>query len=243
MRRQLAAAGGLVVLAASLVLLFGGPGDDVASTRPDGVYAPGGSSSSEHSPVAVVPPDPPRTVTAQVMSWMTEQRGAIASAALISMVAPHKLLVGETEDLTVNVGPNSGVAEVTFTVQVDPNVLQVRGGTEGSRTAGAGARFSTEISSNEDRVQVRAVVSKPISADAGSIALVQLQAIAPGTTLVMISDVAVKSPSGNALPFSLSSSSVPVTAESVPSPRPRDPQLRGVDPAEAPKTDTVDTGD
>ena len=69
-------------------------------------------------------------------------------AVPITVAAPQKLLVGEMNDLVVSVGANAGVSEISFTVQFDPNVLQVRAGTEGGWAVGVGldARFAAEIS-------------------------------------------------------------------------------------------------
>ena len=69
-------------------------------------------------------------------------------AVPITVAAPQKLTVGEMNELVVGVGANAGVNEISFTVQFDPNVLQVRAGTEGGWAVGAGldARFAADIS-------------------------------------------------------------------------------------------------
>ncbi|CAN5207135.1 hypothetical protein BH11PSE9_BH11PSE9_00370 [soil metagenome] len=120
------------------------------------------------------------------------------------------------EDVVISIGAGAAVGEVGFTIRFDPNVLQARAGSEGDWAAmpGDGARFVAEISGAEDRVQIRSARSvKRLSGAGGSIALVQFQAVAPGSTWVLISEVTVKDVSGNALPFTLSPASLQVTAE------------------------------
>jgi len=140
-----------------------------------------------------------------------------AAAARITVAGPQRLHVGDMDELVVSVEPGAKVGEISFTVQFDANVLQVRAGTEGDWAAatGAAARFAADISSAEDRVRVRSVASGARLASAGgNVAVVQFQAVAPGSTWVLISDVTVKDPGGNSVPFALSASSLQVTAES-----------------------------
>jgi hypothetical protein len=97
------------------------------------------------------------------------------------------------------VGANAGVNAIGVTVQFDANVLQVRAGSEGDRAAGSGldAHFAAEISGEEDRMQIRSAVSGPrIGMAGGSVAIVRFQAVAPGTTSVMTTDVKVFLPAG-----------------------------------------------
>ena len=82
-------------------------------------------------------------------------------AVPITVAAPQKLQVGEMNELVVAMGANAGVNEISFTVQFDADVLQVRAGTEGSWAEGAGldARFAAEVSETGDRVQIRSAAS------------------------------------------------------------------------------------
>lgn len=137
----------------------------------------------------------------------------------ITVAAPQKLLVGEMNDLVVGVGANAGVGEISFTVQFDPNVLQVRAGSEGdwAMDAGLSTRFAAEISDKEDRVQIRSSVSgQRIGMAGSSVAVVKFQAVAPGTTSVLITNVMVKDLTGRWIASAVSASSLPMTVDSVP---------------------------
>ena len=108
---------------------------------------------------------------------------------------PQKLLVGEMNDLVIGVGANAGVGEIGFTVQFDASVLQVRAASQGDWAVDVGVnpRFAAEISGAEDRVQIRSAVSgQRVGRSGGSVAVVQFQPVAPGTTSVLITDVVVK---------------------------------------------------
>lgn len=213
-----------------------------ASTAASGFGA--GSSGSTAWVAAADSRTPLANAMAQAAS-MTTPRPAAAQVVSITAMAPPRLRVGETHELVVAVGSNAGIGEIGFTVQFDPDVLQVRAGTEGDWAAHAGveARFAVEISSAEDRVHIRTHLAGRASGGAGgSVALVQFQAVAPGATSVMVSDVTVSDRAGNALPFTLSPSSLPVTATSLPPSRP--PTAAHEAPqADANAIEAVDIGD
>jgi hypothetical protein len=140
-------------------------------------------------------------------------------AVPITVAAPQKLVVGEMNDLVVGVGANGGLSEVSFTVQFDANVLQVRAGTEGdwAMDAGLKTQFAAEISDKEDRVQIRSSVSgQRVSLAGSSVAIVRFQAVAPGTTSVLITDVAVKDLTGRLTESVVSASNLRMTVDSVP---------------------------
>jgi hypothetical protein len=138
----------------------------------------------------------------------------------LTVTAPQSLLVGEQTDLVVAVGANVDVGEVSFTVQFDPDVLQGRAGTEGdwaATSAKPDVSFAADISEAADRVRIRSTVTaRRAAATGGSVAVVQFQAVAPGTSSVVITDVAVKDLAGNLMPVLLSSPRFQVTAERVP---------------------------
>ncbi|HEX2541609.1 MAG TPA: cohesin domain-containing protein [Caldimonas sp.] len=137
----------------------------------------------------------------------------------ITVTAPQRLLVGELGELIVGVGARAGVAEIAFTVQFDADVLQVRAGTQGSWAVDAGTspRFVVDISSEEDRVRIRSAAAGQRSGMAGgSVAIVQFQALAPGTTSVLITDVVVRDSAGKAMASAVSGSNLQVTVDSLP---------------------------
>jgi hypothetical protein len=143
-----------------------------------------------------------------------------APAALgvpITVSMPQKLRVGEMNDLIIGVGSNAGVGEIGFTVKFDASVLQVRAASQGSWAVDVGVnpRFAAEISGAEDRVQIRSAVSgQRVGSSGGSVAVVQFQPVAPGTTSVLITDVVVKDGDGKPMTPALSASNLQVTAES-----------------------------
>jgi hypothetical protein len=140
-----------------------------------------------------------------------------AFAVPITVSMPRKLLVGEMNELIIGVGANAGIGEIGFTVQFDASVLQVRSASQGGWAVDVGVnpRFAAEISGAEDRVQIRSAVSgQRVGRSGGSVAVVQFQPVAPGTTSVLITDVVVKDANGKPMMPALSASNLQVTAES-----------------------------
>jgi hypothetical protein len=229
-------------LAAALPLLSWLPSKDEAIAR-------AGSS----------PPAPTRAAQdglATPLNWLRQAAPAVAgllptaappagrSLLPITVAAARTLRVGDMSEIVIALGPNAGAHEIGFTLQFDANVLQVRAGIEGDWAAGADARFVADISGAEDRVQIRrtAAAGRPAAAG-GQVALVQFQAVAPGSTTVVISDVTVRDRAGQAIPHVLSQSMWQVTAESVP-PRPlRAARARGLAPVETHASETTESGD
>src|SRR5207249_6921312 len=152
--------------------------------------------------------------------------------------------VGDMNELVVAVGANAGVNEISFTVQFDADVLQARAGTEGSWAEGAGldARFAAEVSETGDRVQIRsALTGQRTGVAGGSVAIVQFQAVGPGTTSVVIADVAVKDLAGRSIASAVSTS-LQMTVDPRPPPPPEAWRQRSA-VAAAPPTETTADGD
>lgn len=144
-------------------------------------------------------------------------------AVPVTVLAPQRLFVGEMNELVVGLGANAGVSEISFAVQFDTNVLQVRAGTEGDWAAGAvpHAGFAAEISGQEDHVQIHSAVSgQPVGMAGGSVAVVQFQGVAPGTTSVLITNVVIKDSAGKWLAAAVAPSNLQITVDSVPPPQP-----------------------
>jgi len=144
---------------------------------------------------------------------------AVTVPVSITVTAPQTLLVGEMSELAIGVKANAGVSEIGLTVQFDATVLQVRGSTQGDWASGPGfsPRFAAEISSAEDRVQIRSTMSAPHSGAAGgSVAIVQFQALVPGTTTVLVTDVIVKDSAGKSIASAVSASNLQLTVDSIP---------------------------
>lgn len=213
-------------------------GPELASPLP--TYSTASVATFDSRPSAAPP-------SAQPVPFPARHPATTALAVVpVQVTSPQTLQVGEQTELVVGVGPSPGVGEVSFTIQFDPDVLQVRAGAPGDWAGRAvpDARFGVEITDAADRVRIRSMaVGGRTSGAGGSVALVQFQAVAPGTTTVMITDVTVKDVSGTSMPFSLSSSNLQVTAESVPTQLPYASRPRGLAPVETPATETVDTGD
>jgi len=167
------------------------------------------------------------------------------SAVPVTVTAPQKVLVGEMNDLVVGVGPNASVDEIAFTVQFDRDVLQVRAGIEGDWAVAAGrnTRFAAEISDKEDRVRIRSYASGPnVRIAGGSVAIVQFQAVAPGATLVMVTDVVLKDFAGKSIPVAISQSNLEIAVDSVPPPQANVARQHRVIAAEPP-SETGEDGD
>ena len=161
----------------------------------------------------------------------------------ITVTAPQKLLVGETNDLVISVG--AGASEVSLNVQFDANVLQVRSGTEGGWASSAGphARFVAEIPEEADRVQIRSVVTGQRAGMAGgTVAVVRFHAEGPGTTSVLVTDVVVKDAAGRSMATSVSASNLQMTVDTAPPPQPAAVRQRGAAAAEAP-AEATERGD
>ena len=157
-----------------------------------------------------------------------------SSLVPITVTAPQKLLVGETNDLVISVG--AGASEVSLNVQFDANVLQVRSGTDGGWTSSAGphARFVAEIPEEADRVQIRSVVTGQRTGMAGgTVAVVRFHAEGPGTTSVLVTDVVVKDAAGRSMATSVSASNLQMTVDTAPL-RPGAVHQQGAATAEAP---------
>ena len=215
-----------VGLAAALALWIGLSADDggvavvSGSANAQPRVAPANSPVSLDQPMQATPATP--TAAAPVLSSALPS-AATGFAVPIAVTAPQKVFVGEMNELVFSVGANAGFSEIGFTVQFDPDVLQVRAGTQGGWAVAVGVnpRFAAEISGAEDRVQIRsALPGQRAGLAGGSVATVQFQALATGTTSVLISDVVVKDSSGRSMLPAVSASNLQVTVDSVP---PRQP--------------------
>jgi len=225
----------------------------VGSSADDQVVAPasGEANAQARLPSTGLPPSldrPMQATTASPVAASPAMMSALPSTTTgsmvpITVVAPQKLLVGETNNLTVSVGANAGFSEVGFTVQFDPDVLQVRGGTQGGWAVAVGfnPRFTAEISAAEDRVHIRSVMSDTgTGLQGGNVATVQFQAISTGTTSVLISDVVIKDSRGRSMVSAVSASNLQVTVDSVPQPTPAGQREHGAVAAEPPPETTED---
>ena len=138
-------------LAATLALwLWWLPADEVVEVASGKANAKAGlqSTGSPASLVWPMPSTPAISIAAPPVPLSVLPFATMGFAVPITVAAPQKLQVGEMNELVVAVGANAGVNEISFTVQFEPDVLQVRAGTEGSWAEGAGvnARFAAEVS-------------------------------------------------------------------------------------------------
>lgn len=156
----------------------------------------------------------------------------------ITMTSPPRLHVGEQSELVVALGANADVGEVSFTLQFEPDVLQARAGAPGDWSAAGGdASFSAAVAEAADRVHIRSTAAaRGTVATGASVAVVQFQAVAPGTSAVTIADVTLKDLAGNPMHAMLSSPRLLVTAESAAG-------LHGVAPLQAPPATGAVAGD
>jgi hypothetical protein len=243
MQRSLVVTGSLV-LAIALALWVWLPGHESVDTVGDKA-SPKQGLQSAGLPASLDAGTPANPAAAPSVQSLTSPSATTGSGVPVTVTAPQQLLVGEMNDLVVGVGANADVAEISFTVQFDANVLQVRAGTEGdwAMEAGLKTRFAAEISGKEDRVQIRASVSgQRAGLGAGSVGIVKFQAVAPGTTSVMISDVVAKDWVGRWIPVAVSASNLRVTVDSVPPSEPEPWRQHRAVSAE-PVTETAQDGD
>ena len=235
-----------VGLAAALALWIGVSADDGVVDVASGNANAKPRLASAGSPVSLDRPTqvPRATPTAASPVPLAAPPSATTDLVVqITVTAPRKVLVGEMNDLSVSVGVNAGFSEIGFTVQFDPDVLQVRAGTQGGWAVAVGVnpRFTSEISDAEDRVQIRSIASAPRAGLAGgSVATVQFQALATGTTSVLITDVVVKDSTGRSLLSAISASNLQVTVDSAPLPAARrEPRAVTAEPP----AETIEEGD
>ncbi len=216
-----------------------------------GGIVPGADGPQPERRASALPPDP-RTLAG---SFDRQTSTAPASAQPVpslppaglamvplTLTAPPSLQVGEQAELVVGLGAHSGVDDIAFTVRFDPNILQVRAGTPGEWSAGdddPDARFAAEIPEAADHVKIRgAATGGRAGAAGGTVAVVQFQAVAPGTTKVTVTDMTARDRSGSSMPMLLSMSTVHVTAEAAPLPGPG-----ARPPLDVPANEAVESGD
>ena len=245
-QRPLMAMSGIGLAAALALWLWWLPADEVVEVASGKANAKAGlqSTGSPASLVWPTPSTPAISIAAPPVPLSVLPVATTRFAVPITVAAPQKLQVGEMNELVVAVGANAGVNEISFTVQFDADVLQGRAGTEGSWAEGAGldARFAAEVSETGDRVQIRSAVSGQRTGVAGgSVAIVQFQAVAPGTTSIVITDVVVKDLAGRSIASAVSAS-LQMTVDSVPPPQPEAWRQRGAVAVEPP-TETTEVGD
>jgi hypothetical protein len=214
------------------------------------VVAATGDEANANAGLQPTDPNPPPVwstpaTPATAPSEPSTARPIAATAILvpITVVAPRKLLVGETDDLVISVG--AGANEVSFNVQFDANVLQVRSGTEGGWAVGAGpnARFVAEIPEEADRVQIRSVATgQRAGMPGGTVAAVRLHAVGAGTTSLLVTDVVVKDSAGRSMATSVSASNLQMTVDPAPPRQPEAVSQRGDVAVETP-AEATEVGD
>lgn len=213
-----AAAVGLAVLVATaacgLALLRDGP-PVAARSQPPAWTTP------DHRAAFATWDGVPATSPAPVRSTRTDLAGQ-GGAAVFAVAAPRRLMVGDVEELFVDVEARDGLGEISFTVQFDPDLLQVRAGFEGEGSAipGQPRRFVAEIAPAEDRIQIRSFVGAGL---AGRVAIVQFQAVAPGSTSVIVSDASAVDRAGRPIAARVIGATPSITIESPPRQAPSTP--------------------
>lgn len=243
-QRPLMAMSGIGLAAALALWAWWLPADDevveVGSAKASAKAGP----QSTGSPASLVRPmsSTPAISIAPPVPMSVLPFATMGVAVPITVAAPQKLQVGEMNELVVTVGANAGINEVSFTMQFEADVLQVRAGTEGSWAEGAGvnARFAAEVSETGDRVQIRSAVSGQRTGVAGgTVAIVKFQAVGPGTTSIVITDVAVKDMAGTSVASAVSAS-LPMTVDSAPPRQPEAWRQRSAAAVEPPTENTED---
>lgn len=141
----------------------------------------------------------------------------------ITLTAPARLGLGEQAELLVGLATHAAVGEVSFRLDVDPDVLQLRTASPGERVLADGleARFDAEIPENADRALIRSVLpGGRVGTAGGTVALLQVHAVALGSTTVRLSELTVRDPGGRLMPVLLPASTLRLTVEAQPASMP-----------------------
>lgn len=199
----------------------GAAGDDGSEPAWNNAGAPGlrsglnpGFSPMPDQPVMPAMQLPPAVrSTGRARAPAFAQPEALAEQLVLSVSAPSALQVGDTIELQVGVGANAGLSDIGLSIQVDGNLLQVRSAADGGWSSGGdtATRFSADIAGTEDRVLIKSQSTAPGPGLAGGpVAIIQIQAVAPGSTAILLSDLVVRAADGRVLPARLASAYLPV---------------------------------
>jgi hypothetical protein len=135
------------------------------------------------------------------------------NAVPITLSASPAMFVGDMGELVISTRTSRPIRSISFHMRVDANVLTLQDGSAGDWLARGSSPnpFVVEISPGQDQIWVRsdAGESRP-DGGSGSIAVVRLQAMAPGDAVVTIDDLRIIDDSGATLAFTCSPSQVNV---------------------------------
>ncbi len=188
-------------LLASLPAPVPAAGNGRTTAPGDGAASVGHSSTAARVVGAAFVGDPstaPRAVGAEAMSP--------ARPARVLLVPPPAFAVGDVADLVVSIDAPRDARAVAFTIVVDPDVVQVRAVREGSWTTDAGghAAFTSELAASDDRVRIAASLDRARGDERqASVAVIQVQGMAPGSAAPALVAVDVRDGDGRPLRTSL----------------------------------------
>jgi hypothetical protein len=181
--------------------------DDDAAATPERLRpVPAGQPVTTGGSVEVIPRE---------ISGLTIARSEIAHSrtAYVKVAQPATLAVGETVTVAIEIDAPREVQTVSFSVKLDPNVAQIRALDEGSWTTDTGlpSTFSVELEPDDGGAQVRSTLPRAASVDRrADVAMLQMQAIAPGKSAITLADLHANDSKGRSVPLSLSSTVVTI---------------------------------
>jgi len=113
---------------------------------------------------------------------------------------------GQPFELVVSMDPPRSIARLAFTVSVDPQMLRVRSVRGGDSSSVDASGFITEDGPATGQTTIRMDLSNAMLENGGgSIAVVQFEALEPGTVTITISDLAISDLAGTTIPYAASS--------------------------------------
>jgi len=157
------------------------PASEVASQH-DSAVAPSGSPAPVQAPAAsALSPEP-------ALRPPTLQRPPV-SAARIELRAPHAVRTGDNFSVNIEVQALRGIRHLEFAVTYKKSVLRLIGSTPGAFVEQAGSSVQFEESSDGYLIVRIDLESGGLVAGAGSIAVLEFQALTRGTSPLSVQDV------------------------------------------------------
>ena len=204
----------LLVIAALLVLGIHHYAGLSVSPTSSPVAAPS-MQSKVPRPVAPSPTDPRQSEALQIR----ESAGRATSGVAVpgSAYAPVRIEVstgeivglGQPYELVVRMDPPRRATRLSFTVSADPGMLRVRSVRGGDSSNVDASGFIIEDGPASGQTTIRMDLSNAMLGNGGgSMAVVQFEALAPGTVTIVISDIAISDAAGTTIPSAASSLTV-----------------------------------
>jgi hypothetical protein len=125
----------------------------------------------------------------------------------LSLAVSSAMFVGDVAELVISTRTTHPIRSISFHMRVDPDVLALQEADAGDWLARSASPtpFSAEVSAGQDQIWIRSQAGEsPPQVESGSVAVVRLQAMAPGDAIVTIDEVQIIDDSGASVHFSCS---------------------------------------